>query len=142
MSNNHYGKWVTIRIHCGDGRIQRALLEYAESFGGFSDLVVAPGGVKKFLENTAYREKVLEDLAIYSRLHNPSTILVIQHEDCGAYGGKAAFKNSKAEIEHQRRELERAVPILQEYFPDKRIILGFMSLDGKVIQFANVVPVA
>lgn len=135
--NNSHGTWKTVRVTCGDGRIQRALLDYAESFGGLSDPVPMPGGVKKFLADEGYREKTMEDVATYMGLHGQDIILIIQHEDCGAYGGKGAFENQTTERQFHHQELERALPIFQERFPGKRIVAGFISLDGTVMVFED-----
>lgn len=133
-NNTTHGTWKTVRFTCGDGRLQRALLDYAEKeFEGLSDPVPAPGGVKKFLEDEGYRKKVLEDIATYIRLHNPPTILVIQHEDCGAYGGSKAFVGGSEELEFQERQLQAAVPILEREFPDRKVIPAFIGLDGHVL---------
>src|SRR3989338_11290265 len=142
MNNNStHGIWTTVRLTCGDGRLQRAILDYAESFGGLSDPVPAPGGVKKFLEDEAYRSKMLEDIAVYLQLHHQSVILVLQHEDCGAYGGKQAFAGDSAEKEFHKQELKRAALLLQERFSDKRIVMGFISLDGVVEVFEDLAVV-
>ena len=139
--NNTHGTWATVRLACGDGRLQRAILNYAESFGGLSDSVLAPGGVKKFLADEAYRSKMFEDIATYLQLHRQSVILVLQHEDCGAYGGKQAFPGDSAEKELQKQELKRAALLLRERFPDKRIVTGFISLDGVVEVFEDLAVV-
>lgn len=141
MSNNHHGAvWATVRFACGDGRFQRAMLEYAESLGGLSDPVLAPGGVKKFLADESYRNKIWEDIAIYFGLHGQNTILVLQHEDCGAYGGKSAFSDDAAEKEFHKQELARAAALLRERFPDKRVVTRFISLDGAVEVFQDLAP--
>ena len=139
--NNAHGTWATIRLTCGDGRLQRAILDYAESFVGLSDPVSAPGGVKKFLADETYRSKMFEDIAIYLQLHHQSIILALQHEDCGAYGGKQIFPSDSAEKEFHQQELKRAVLLLQERFPYKRIVTGFISLDGTVEVFNDLAVV-
>lgn len=137
--NNNHGIWKTVCVTCGDGRFQRNLLDYAESLGGLSDSVLAPGGVKKFLGDEKYRETMLEDIATYLSLHRQDTILVIQHEDCGAYGGRKSFESQTTERQFHHRELEQVLPILQKRFPDTHIIAGFICLDGIVTMFEDLV---
>src|SRR3989338_7095772 len=127
MAPDSHGTWATVRIHCGDGRIQKAVLEHAESFGGFSDPVTAPGGVKNFISDEACRKLMLDHIGVYVRLHHPSQLLVIQHEDCGAYGGKQVFGDDQKERALHREELEKASEILEAEFPHLEIISGFVK---------------
>lgn len=142
MNHNGKGPWAVVSVTCGDGRIRQLVLDYVKSaFGGVPDDVSKPGCVKKFLTDEAAREQMFEDMDTYLGLHGQPTILVLAHEDCGAYGGKQAFQSDEQEIEHHSRELERALPILEQRFPDKRVILGFMFLNGSAKLFQDL-PVA
>ena len=141
MTSTTHTTGATVRLTCGDGRLPRALLDYAEALGGLSDPVPAPGGVKKFLADEAYGNKMLEDIAAYIQLHHQSIILVLAHEDCGAYGGKQAFPDNVAEKEFHKQELKKAAMLLRERFPDKRIVTGFIFLDGTIEVFADLAAV-
>lgn len=137
MNNNSHGTWATVRLHCGDGRFQEDLLAYAKSFGGFSDPVLAPGGVKKLLEDESYRMKVLEDLRIYIGLHNPKKLLVLQHEDCGAYGGSKAFSSNIQEESFQYVQLQKAIALLKTEFPGMEIVPAYIRLSGQIVPLSE-----
>lgn len=143
MSTNH-GNWTTLRLHCGDGRIQRALLDHAESFGGHSDAFLLPGGIK-YLLGFSWRHPFAKLFAwlvgvvafwafhLYLSLHKQEVILVIQHEDCGAYGGSKAFPDAAAEKAFHEEQLRKAEALLRKALPQKRIVTAYVLLSGEVL---------
>jgi carbonic anhydrase len=102
-------------IHCIDFRFRKSLAEFLEGrFGDSYDLVSVAGGVKRLVQDPLDNNFILEQVKISDKLHKPEVILLIQHEDCGAYGGSAAFGDFSTEQEAQNQELERAEALLQE----------------------------
>jgi carbonic anhydrase len=105
-------------IHCIDFRFRKSLAEFLEArFGDSYDLVSVAGGVKRLVADPLESNFILEQVKISDRLHKPEVILLIQHEDCGAYGGSAAFGDFSDEQETQNQELEKAEILLKEQFP-------------------------
>ena len=102
-------------IHCIDFRFRKSLAQFLEArFGDSYDLISVAGGVKRLVVDPLENNFILEQIKISDRLHKPGVILLIQHEDCGAYGGSAAFGDFSAEQETQGQELEKAKALLRE----------------------------
>lgn len=127
MENNHACSAVV--VHCIDWRFRNLLTKLlSERFPDGYDLISVAGGVKD-------KDFVVEQVSISYRLHKPQCIVLIQHEDCGAYGGRQALKDGQAEIECHERELGLIIPILEQKFPEARIASGFIFLDGSLKMF-------
>jgi carbonic anhydrase len=102
-------------VHCIDFRIQGKVNELMEQrFPGSFDRVAVAGGVKNL-------EFVTEQVQLSVRLHEPKHIVLVQHEDCGAYGGSAAFENLEAERAFQTSEIEKASQLIQQQFPSLEV---------------------
>jgi len=60
------------------------------------------------------------------------TLVVVNHYDCGAYGGSAAFDSDKAQLAFQKEELVKAKALLAGHFPDLQIKAFFARFkDGQ-----------
>ncbi len=102
-------------IHCIDFRFRKSLSEFLEArFGDSYDLVSVAGGVKRLVSDPLDNNFILEQVKISDKLHKPEFILLIQHEDCGAYGGSATFGDFSTEQEAQNQELEKAEALLKD----------------------------
>ena len=126
-------------LHCIDFRFRRILNTYlswklAEGY----DLVSVAGGVQRLVSDPLDSNFVLEQLKISCRLHEPKAIILIQHEDCGAYGGSRNFKSSIAEEEYQKGQLSRAKSLLKEQFSQCEVELYFVRLSGEMISIPSV----
>lgn len=104
-------------IHCIDFRFRKSLAEFLEEkFGDSYDLVSVAGGVKSLVSTIGDNNFILEQIRISNKLHKPELFVLIQHEDCGAYGGSAAFGDFSTEQEAQNQELEKAEAFLKKEF--------------------------
>ena len=102
-------------IHCIDFRFRKSLAQFLEArFGDSYDLISVAGGLKRLVVDPLENNFILEQIKISDRLHKPEVILLIQHEDCGAYGGSVAFGDFSTEQEAQNQELEKAKALLRE----------------------------
>lgn len=120
-------------IHCIDFRFRKSLAEFLESrFGDSYDLVSAAGGVKRLVSDPLNNNFILEQIKISDTLHKPEVILLIQHEDCGAYGGSAAFGDFSTELEIQNQELEKAEILLKEQL-SKPVEKYLARLSGEIV---------
>jgi len=71
-------------------------------------------------------------------LHHVRKIVIINHQDCGAYGGSAKFNgNAEAEQKFHEEELRKAKSIILEKYPDKEVVLVYAKLadEGENIEF-------
>ncbi len=80
------------------------------------DRVALAGGVKDF-------ESISNQVEISKKLHNIEKVVLINHEDCGAYG-----KDGTEEIHSQ--DLNQAKKSLNEKYPDLLISTYYLKLDG------------
>ena len=104
-------------IHCIDFRFRKSLAQFLEArFGDSYDLISVAGGVKRLVVDPLENNFILEQIKISDKLHKPKVILLIQHEDCGAYGGSVAFGDFSTEQETQGQELEKAETLLKQQF--------------------------
>lgn len=77
--------------------------------GAGKDLVVNPDGF------------VATQVGLSSKLHNISTVLLMHHTDCGAYGGHIAFSSAKDERAHHIAEMAKAEATLKTQHPNLRV---------------------
>mgnify|MGYP001559925585 CR=1 FL=1 len=69
---------------------------------------------------------VLSDLSLSISLHQPESLLLIQHENCGRYQADHEFASLADERRVLMSDLKLAAGILQERFPRLRI-LGYVA---------------
>jgi hypothetical protein len=118
---------------CIDFRFWRETEEFVDNYFQLAsyDFPKLPGSAKAIIESNG------EDLAsscvsVPCDLHNIEKVILINHEDCGAYGGSKPFKgDKKAEQEFHERELKKAAEIIQEKFPEKEVHLVYARLNAK-----------
>jgi hypothetical protein len=60
---------------------------------------------------------LLKNIEISIKLHNSQKLILLNHIDCGAYGGSKIFKSHEEEITFHKKELKQAKIIAQEKFP-------------------------
>ncbi|MBI4363564.1 MAG: hypothetical protein HY545_01825 [Candidatus Doudnabacteria bacterium] len=115
-------KAQAIVLSCIDFRFRNAVNQFVEQLGiSDFDLKSDAGGVKQIVEKTSAGDWILKNFEIAFDLHDVERVILINHEDCGAYGGSKKFANSKEEINFQNQQLKLAVDILKQKYPDKQI---------------------
>ncbi|HEX9722275.1 MAG TPA: carbonic anhydrase [Candidatus Paceibacterota bacterium] len=131
MTEQHTCK--ALAIHCIDFRIQRFLNKYLDDrFPGGYDRVAAAGGAKYLAEGGQNGDFELEECGVSYKLHHPTALVLIQHEDCGAYGGSKKFVDLEAEKAFQKQEMEKAAAVLREKFPQCAVEGYFVELSGNL----------
>ena len=120
-------------VHCIDFRFQKAISEFlGKKFPGGYDRIAVAGGVKDLVENGEH-SAIFRNLKISFDLHHPKTIVLIQHEDCGAYGGSAGFADFAAEQVFQGGQLQGAEQLAKAQFPSVATENFLMRLFGELI---------
>ena len=120
-------------LHCIYFRFRKSLALFLESrFGDSYDLVSVAGGIKSLIADPLDNNFILEQVKISDKLHQSEIILLIQHEDCGAYGGSQAFGDLSTEQEAQSQELEKAETLLKQQFPQS-VEKFLIRLSGEVV---------
>ncbi|MEK7617402.1 MAG: carbonic anhydrase [Patescibacteria group bacterium] len=107
-----------IVITCIDFRFQEYINKYiAENFKpGTYDRGAFAGAAKSL-------DTILDQIDIAVRLHYIKKAVLINHEDCGAYG-------SKGHVDHHVRDLHRAAKTIKERFPNLKVETYYLHLNG------------
>lgn len=112
-------------VHCIDFRLGRPLKKYLEDQGilGDCDLVSAAGAVKN-------SEFILGQIDISFRLHQIKEVILINHTDCGAYGGSQNFASPEEERVFHIAEMKKAGDLIKNRFPTLKISLILAKIDS------------
>ncbi|MDP4007141.1 MAG: hypothetical protein Q8P55_00900 [bacterium] len=121
-------------LQCMDFRLRRKLADALEKHFPQEDydLISIAGGVQDLLRED-WREFVFKQFDLSRKLHEPSLIVLVQHEDCGAYGGTAAFGDFERELKAHQDEIRRARVLLEARYPETRIEGYLFRLSGEMI---------
>jgi len=121
-----------------DFRFGSAIKKHLEENGLMDncDIVSLAGAAKNILPSTpeAERELVLRQIEISKRLHHISEVILLNHTDCGAYGGRAAFADRAVEDTKHKEDLAEAKKLILERFPDLTVTTALAQLepDGRI----------
>lgn len=122
-------------IHCIDFRFVRAIKEWLETQGlmGAADEVSLAGAVQNIVspKNEADRELVLRQIDIAKRLHFIDEVILINHTDCGAYGGRNVFTSGIEEDQKHELDLREARSIVLAKFPELKVKLVLAKIDNE-----------
>ncbi len=107
-----------IVVHCMDFRLQKYLNDWCEQTFGSNkyDRVGVAGAVSDVY-------LVLKHVELSSRLHNVRKVVLVNHEDCGAYGDAGTYERHKDDL----AEAERKIRAL---FLNLMIEKYYLHLDG------------
>ena len=77
-----------------------------------------------FAGSTKELNTIIKQLDISVKLHHINQVILIHHEDCGAYGTDST---------HDRHELDllKAKTVMNAIYPDLKVDLYYLHLDGK-----------
>ncbi|MDQ5927702.1 MAG: hypothetical protein QG633_140 [Patescibacteria group bacterium] len=128
----------TLVLHCIDYRFGKAKKQYLEEKGllGDCDIVAIAGAAKNIASPSepSDTEMILRQVDIAQRLHGISNVVVINHTDCGAYGGKSAFASRDEEHAFHQSELEKASSHIVARFPALKVtkVLAELHDSGEI----------
>lgn len=113
---NHAAEAVIIT--CIDFRFQEYINNWiASNFQPKTfDRVAIAGGVFDF-------DYVLKQVEISKRLHHIKKVILINHEDCGAYGETGT-------VEKHIEDLKKAADQIKQQYPDLTVETYYLHLDG------------
>ncbi len=128
-------------LHCMDFRFIHQIVHYLKAEGlidQYDDVSLA--GAAKCLADPMQAhdtEVVLRQIELSQKLHQITSVYLINHRDCGAYG--KIFDTPEAETERHTQDLQRAKTMVQEKFPELEVktILATLQESGQV-QFTPV----
>lgn len=114
--NNHQAEAVIVT--CIDFRFQDYINKWiAENFQSKTfDRVAFAGGVKNL-------DIIMNQIEIAERLHHIKKVILINHEDCRAYGETGT-------PEKHADDLKNAAERIKQHYPDLAVETYYLHLDG------------
>ena len=129
-------------VHCIDFRFHEAIRDFLKNELVIKsyDLLTIPGAAKHLTAagSASRREGLLEDMGVSLRLHAPKEIILINHADCGAYGGASAFASVEEERKNHESALKEAAEVLQQNFSGITVKLYYADLADKNITLSPI----
>lgn len=120
----------SLLMQCMDFRFGKKMKEFMEQNNllGDADLVSMAGAAKNLVDPET-RAFALRQIEISKDLHNMKQVILMSHTDCGAYGGKKAFADEKAEYEKLTGDLREARDIVKAKWPELEVELWLKHID-------------
>ena len=119
--SNHTCKYAVVT--CIDFRFQEALEAWINEHCGPGnyDRIALAGGVKSW-------DAIMDQLRVSKRLHMVETVILINHEDCGAYGAEGTFTRHQQDLQAAAKEVAAKLGLKAE--------LCYAKLDGTIVPVA------
>ena len=128
----------TVVVSCIDFRFREANDAFIEKGLGEKnfDTLNYPGGGKSFASDGPERELLADKIEqVCVDLHDVKRIVIMNHWDCGGYGGSGHFHSPDEEEETYRSDLEKARVYLKRRFPNLDIVAVYNKLDGENLKY-------
>ncbi len=130
-------------LHCMDYRLQTVIEEWKKTKGVSGDIdVISVAGACKELANyalgTCEANNLMAMITLAYEKHGVRNIILTQHEDCGAYGGKTAFASDEAELAKTIGDMKKAKMALMEKFKDIHVEMFRITVKGEGWEFEAV----
>lgn len=125
----HYCEAVVLT--CIDFRFWREVFEFAKSDLGLKnfDFATIPGAAKGINDYQSKEDLAMKCIFVPFDLHEAKKVVIINHWDCGAYGGTKKFQNRKEEKKFHEEELQKAKEKILGFYPEKEVILCYADMD-------------
>ncbi len=121
-------------LRCMDFRLEETFEKWLQEQGfvGDTDIISVAGSCKALSEfpNTSKSVDTMDDIKLGVEKHGVSRLILTMHEDCGAYGGAAAFPDKEAEKEKLLADMKKSQTILQQQYPHVEVLTFFLAQDG------------
>ena len=124
-SHIHKHKCTAALICCMDFRFWKATVNFVQNTLGIYDfdLVTHTGAAKGIAEKKTDIINILEKhISLAEELHKISMVVIVNHQDCGAYGGSGKFKNEKDESDHHAQHVRKGIKHLQKKYKNIKFI--------------------
>ncbi len=135
MSQHHCQALV---ITCIDFRFHKQIHRWLKEDLGLEDnydlLSIAGAGRDLVGENPLLPpEKILNEIALSHQLHHIKRVIILHHQNCGAYGTELE-SGSAAELERHRHDTAAEQKLIQQHLPGVQVERYFIKLNGEVIK--------
>jgi carbonic anhydrase len=116
-------------LSCIDFRFWKETVEFVEKELGIKtfDFPSLPGAAKAINESDG-EDLAMSCISVPCDLHHVKKIVLINHQDCGAYGGSGKFQSEEEEQKFHEEELKKAKVKISEKYPDKEYVLVYAKL--------------
>lgn len=94
------------------GRLKVRWYDLKATAGGLCALMDSPPMVRRW---------IFKDVRLVYQLHGVRRMIIVQHQDCAAYGGAARFPHPMAERQFHALQFRRAQRYLQRRLPGVRV---------------------
>ena len=128
---------------CIDFRFWKETMKFVEEELGLKsyDFPKLPGAAKAINDCLSEVDVAMKCIGVPCDLHHVSKIVIVNHADCGAYGGASQFKGDlEAEQKFHEGELKKAKEKILAQYPGKEVILAYAKLvdGGENVEFVRV----
>lgn len=126
-------------IHCMDFRFVEGIKNYLNTNGlnrNYDEASIA-GGAGALLKDES-KDLLLKQVVLSAKLHGISKVILINHQDCGAYGGSDAFVNPTMEQAKHTADLHKAADIVKNANKSLTIDCLYAILDGHDVRLERV----
>lgn len=137
MVKPHKAKAVVIT--CMDFRFQNAVRKYMKKKNllGHSDRIVVAGGSRDFIipVKEQHKDYVWTQLNLSLELHNPTKIIIIDHQDCGGYAQDGLIPKGLILSKDKRKHismLKKLKRVILKKFPKKKVKFVYLGLDDSI----------
>ena len=126
----------SVVVWCMDARFREATKTYLRAVLGldYYGLVSIPGGAKGIVD-TGDESAAMDCISSSVNFHGARNVHLINHMDCGAYGGSTAFCGIEDEIERLTMDLEVAAKFIVSKFPHVRVHTHMQRAEGEKVFF-------
>jgi len=141
FKNQHNCEAVVLA--CIDFRFWKETMRFAEEELGIKtyDFPKMPGAAKAVNECLSEVDVAMKCIGVPCDLHHAQKIVIVNHADCGAYGGSKEWNGDlEAEQKFHEGELRRAKEKILAQYPGREVILAFAKLvdGGENVEFIGV----
>ena len=112
-------------ICCIDFRFQKFIRDWTDK-----NLADKTFDLVGFAGSTKDLETVMKQIDISVRLHHVKQVVLIHHEECGAYGAESS-------LERHTKDLQKAKKLILQKHPHLQVDLLYLDLNGKFQKIAK-----
>lgn len=125
-------------IHCMDFRLIKETKEWMEQNNllGDCDVISIAGASKALVDSDNYvKDFILKQIKISVDIHHAQKIILLHHNDCGAYALDYSFEDEEAEFAQQLEDMNMVKQLLENTFSDITIVKIWAQMKENGIDF-------
>ena len=124
-------RWKALAVSCIDGRfLQPGLRWLTTKLGPVFDYRTELGCSKAIVDSLADRQRLFNVVETARELHSIEQVWLVDHVDCGAYGGSRQHQSPAAERAFHLERLAAAQRIVERRFPELEVHKVYLGWEG------------